>query len=75
MLANDQVEIFGNTFRDNGTAHITVIGYGVAEMLGGFESDDPLHDRYSESIFIHDNTYEGGGDAPDPDLAGLPDRL
>ena len=49
VLANDQVEIFGNTFRDNDTSHITVIGYGTAEVFGGFKSDNPRLDRYSES--------------------------
>jgi parallel beta-helix repeat protein len=67
ILANDEIEVFGNTFRDNATAHVFVLGYAVS----GFPADDPLHDRYSETIFLHDNTYERGGDAPDPDLRDL----
>jgi parallel beta-helix repeat protein len=68
ILANDQVEIFGNTFRDNGNTHITIISFRTAMILGGFQSNDPEFDPFSEGIYILDNVYEGGGDMPDPDL-------
>ncbi len=68
VLANDQVEVFNNTFKDNGNSAITVISFNTAALLGGFTSDDPELDPYSEGIFIHDNTYIGGGENPDPEL-------
>ncbi|MGH7785272.1 MAG: parallel beta-helix domain-containing protein [Candidatus Binatia bacterium] len=71
ILSNDRVEVFGNTFRDNNSAHIFVIGFKTAEILGGFTSTNPLFDPFSESIFILDNVYEGGGTQPDPSLAAL----
>jgi parallel beta-helix repeat protein len=65
ILANDKVEVFGNTFQDNNTSHVVVISYNSAHALAGVApSGDPNYDPYSESIFIHDNTYVGGGTAP-----------
>ena len=71
ILANDQVEVFNNTFKDNGNSAITVISFNTAALLGGFTSDDPELDPYSEGIFIHDNTYIGGGENPDPTLGPI----
>jgi parallel beta-helix repeat protein len=69
VLSNDQVEIFGNTFRDNDTTHILLISYNTAEFFGQAPPNNPDFDPYSESNFVHDNTFEGGGD--DPDLPEL----
>ena len=72
VLANDKVEVFGNTFRDNNTSQITMISYNTAALLGGLEVPDlPEFDPFSESLWIHDNTYIGGGTMPDPDVAFL----
>lgn len=69
ILANDQVEVFGNTFEDNGTSQVTVISYNSARILAGIGAPgDPRFDPYSEAIYLHDNTYIGGGDMPAPSV-------
>ncbi|MEO8604314.1 MAG: parallel beta-helix domain-containing protein, partial [bacterium] len=66
VLSNDQVEIFGNSLRDNDTAHIILVSYNTAAALANQPpATNPDFDAYSETIFVHDNTYEGGGTAPD----------
>ena len=61
--SNDQIEIFDNHFMDNDTAHIIIssvfsTNYASRETATEF-------DPYPETIFIHDNRYEGGGQSPD----------
>ena len=67
VLANDQVEIFGNTLTDNDTNQITVLSYNTAQFFGVSPPNDPAFDPFSESIYILDNTYSGGGTNPDLD--------
>lgn len=60
--SNDKVEIFNNDFSDNQTANILIssyfsAGYNDRQMA---ESFDP----YPETIFIYDNQFGPGGDAP-----------
>jgi hypothetical protein len=72
ILANDQVEAFDNTFRDNNTTHVSIISYNTARILSGLEEPtDPNFDPFTESIYVLNNTYVGGGTMPDPDLADL----
>ncbi|VAV97961.1 FIG00783600: hypothetical protein, partial [hydrothermal vent metagenome] len=64
VLANDQVEIFGNSIRNHKTTNIAVTSYfsvGSMTEKGIKASFDP----YPEQIYIHDNQFEGGGNAPD----------
>lgn len=58
--ANDQVEVFDNRFSDNRTAHV-LIASSFDETAEIAESFDP----YPETLFIYENFYAGGGDAPD----------
>lgn len=61
--SNDDVEIFDNTLRDNRTGHVIIsslFSAGFSE-LGVDEEFDP----YPEGIYIHSNSYEGGGNNPD----------
>lgn len=68
VLANDRVEIFGNTFADNDSAHVIVANSSTV----GFSGDgDPDFDPYPEAIHVHDNEYSGGGTNPDSILAAL----
>jgi parallel beta-helix repeat protein len=71
ILANDDVEVFDNEFRDNGTFAVLSVSFNTARLIGGFQANDPAFDPYSEGIFVHDNTYIGGGENPDPDTADL----
>jgi parallel beta-helix repeat protein len=71
VLANDQVEIFGNTFADNDSGTVSFISYNTAQVLGVSPPNDPLFDPFSESIYLYNNTYVGGGENPDPNLALL----
>ncbi|MFM1896158.1 MAG: hypothetical protein RLZZ385_1232 [Pseudomonadota bacterium] len=64
IMANDNIEVFGNQFSDNNNANIMVIGYG----LTGMPINDPNYDPYPESIHIHDNSFIGGGTIPDNPL-------
>jgi parallel beta-helix repeat protein len=62
--ANDQVEIFGNTLRDNATAHIIISSYFSTGYMNDY-SVAPGFDPYPEAIHVHSNRYFGGGDSPD----------
>jgi len=60
VLANDNIEVFGNEFADNESVHIMVYSF----VLGGRVIDDPEYDPYPEQIYIHDNDYIRGGTRP-----------
>ncbi|HYG66105.1 MAG TPA: parallel beta-helix domain-containing protein, partial [Anaeromyxobacteraceae bacterium] len=59
ILANRKVEVFGNTFRNNGTAAIAIANYGLAAAPP--EGFDP----FPGSVHVHGNTFENNGTAPD----------
>jgi len=61
VMANDLVEIFGNSIADNQSANIVVTSSATVGITG---EDDPLFDGYPEGIYIHDNELSGGGDDP-----------
>ncbi len=71
VLANDNVEVFDNTLRDNGTNQILLISFNTAAIVGGLSSNDRNYDKYSEGIYLHDNTYIGGGSNPDQGVSDL----
>ena len=61
--SNDHVEIFNNRISDNNTANVIIsslhtTGYADSAVQSDF-------DAYPEGIWIHDNTYSGGGNSPD----------
>ena len=61
--SNDGVEVFNNRIANNKTANLIIsslfsTGYSDSSMSETF-------DPYPESIYIYDNSFEGGGDAPD----------
>ena len=60
VLANDNIEVFENRFADNNSVNIMIYSF----VLGGRMVDDPEYDPYPEQIYIHDNTFDGGGTAP-----------
>ena len=67
VMANDRVEVFGNTFRDNNSAHCLIASFLVTQR----EFSDAEYDPYPEAIHIHDNTYDGGGGDPQGEFFGV----
>ncbi len=60
VLANDDIEVFENRLADNNNVNIMVYSF----VLGGREVSDPNYDPYPEQIYIHGNSYDGGGTVP-----------
>jgi parallel beta-helix repeat protein len=60
--ANDHVHIFENSFENNHTANIIVSSYFSTEDDSEIENKD--FDPYAEAIYIHSNSYVGGGEDP-----------
>lgn len=58
--ANDLVEVFDNRFVGNRTAHVL-----IASNFDPSQGVEETFDPYPETLYIHDNQYEAGGDAPD----------
>jgi parallel beta-helix repeat protein len=67
LLAAHQVEVFDNMIADNQTVNIGIISYFLTN--DGLPADDPEYDHYPDALYIHDNTFVGGGDMP-TDLLG-----
>ncbi len=61
VLANDNIEVFDNEFTENDSANIMIISYFTTER----PFEDPNYDPFPESIYIHDNSFNGGGSKPD----------
>jgi parallel beta-helix repeat protein len=62
VMANHDVEVFENTFKDNKTVNAAVTSY----LVTGIEITDAQYYPFPAKVFIHDNTFTGGGDDPDP---------
>ena len=63
IMANTDVEVFGNDFRDNDTLDIAIISY-IEEVED--ENNNPTPRR----IHIHDNVFGESGGNPDPSEVG-----
>ncbi len=61
--SNDRVEIFENEIADNRTANVLISSFFSASYSA--RETAPHFDPYPETIYIYDNTFSGGGDAPD----------
>ena len=68
ILANDKIEIFGNTIADNRSANIAIAAGGTVGITG---EEDPNFDSFPEGIAIYDNEISGGGDETDGIIAVL----
>lgn len=66
-LAAHTVEIFDNRIRDNETVNLGVISYYTTEL----EFDDPSYDAYADTMYVHGNTFSGGGTEPTDELGFL----
>jgi len=61
--SNDDVHIHDNRMRDNRTAHVIISSLHTSGYADLGVSED--FDAYPEGIYVHSNTYEGGGGNPD----------
>lgn len=63
VMANADVEVFGNRFADNRTANL---------LFGSYveETDDESYDMHPRRIHIHDNSFGAGGYDPDDSQFG-----
>jgi parallel beta-helix repeat protein len=61
VQANDKVEIFENTFKDNRTAHVILVAYSP-------EFDDDRFNPLVRNTIVTGNSYENGGYEPQGDL-------
>jgi parallel beta-helix repeat protein len=64
ILAANQVEVRDNEIRGNESVGIAVVSYHVPRELGVPEPGDTGFDYYPDGICLHDNTFEGNGQAP-----------
>lgn len=60
ILANDNIEVFENSFADNNSVNIMIYSF----TLGGRTIEDQNYDPFPEQIYIHDNEFVGGGTVP-----------
>jgi parallel beta-helix repeat protein len=72
VMAAANVEVFGNTYQDNKTVNFAIINYGDS----GSSWTDSQYYPFPTKIYVHDNMFMGGGDAPDasmmqPSIGGL----
>ncbi len=61
--SNDRVEIFENQIRDNKTANVLISSFFSASYSARETAEN--FDPYPETIYVYDNVFSGGGDAPD----------
>ncbi len=61
--SNDKVEIFENKILNNETANIVIASYFSTGYYGEREPA-AAYDPYPEEIYIYDNEFAGGGQAP-----------
>jgi len=64
VMATDQVEIFGNTIKDNQSYNLAIISFYMTER----PIEDKEYDPIPEGVYVHDNTFSGGGDKPGGEL-------
>lgn len=67
IMANKNVEVFGNEFGGNQTVNVSISAY----ISQPGEKTDPNYYPYPEGIHIHDNTYGKAGYKPTGVLAEL----
>jgi parallel beta-helix repeat protein len=63
VMSNPNVEVFDNDIADNRTANIILSSYFITNFAD--KKPSPGYDPYPKAIYIHDNRFSGGGDAPD----------
>ena len=64
VMANHDVEVFGNTITGNTTGGFAIVSY-IATGLP--YQDSPGYVPLPSRVYVHDNTFSGNGTSPDPD--------
>ncbi len=64
IMANDDVEVFGNIIKDHITTNVAVVSYLITQS----SFNDPIYDPYPEAIYVHDNQILNAGTDPQGDL-------
>jgi parallel beta-helix repeat protein len=67
IMANDQVEVFGNIIENNQTAGLSIVSYLIMDK----PLADAKYDPFCEAISIHDNRFQANGDKPAGSLGEL----
>lgn len=62
--SNDNVQVFDNQIGGNKTANVIVTSSFSSGFADDFDEAD-IFDPYPEGTYIYDNTFDGGGGAPD----------
>jgi parallel beta-helix repeat protein len=73
VMATDQVEVFANTIKDNHTYNLAIVSFYITGKP--IEDKDKDYDPIPEGIFVHDNTFAGGGTDPGGDRGKLLEAL
>lgn len=60
VMANDDIEVFGNTISDNGSAGILIVSYYFVDLNISKQTYDPI----PEKIYVHDNVFSGNANEP-----------
>ncbi|MDX1735510.1 MAG: parallel beta-helix domain-containing protein, partial [Halioglobus sp.] len=60
IMANDDIEAFGNEIRGNQSAGVVIVSYYINSADINKETYDPV----PEKIYVHDNVIEGNGRDP-----------
>jgi parallel beta-helix repeat protein len=72
VLAADATEFRGNTFTNNVSTSIVLVSYEtIAALIDDDPQPDPDTDPYLSEVYIHDNTYDGNGEAPEQPFSFL----
>jgi parallel beta-helix repeat protein len=60
VMATDQVELFKNNIKDNNSYNMAIVSFYIT----GRPMEDKEYDPIPEGIYVHDNTFSGGGTKP-----------
>ena len=69
IIASDDIQIDGNTFRDNQSVSILLIGQETMDLATGNNNPDLENDPFPERVYVFGNAFENNGTAPKGVLA------
>jgi parallel beta-helix repeat protein len=68
-IASDNLQIDNNTFTNNQSTAILVIGHDTMDAATGGNNPDPENDRFPEKVYVFENTFDNNGHTPRSVLA------